>query len=49
MRPEPFKARFIPRSQKHAQIILDEAGKAREALRAYDGETKLTMENVAAM
>ncbi|KAL1870114.1 hypothetical protein Plec18167_007632 [Paecilomyces lecythidis] len=49
MRPEPFKARFVPRSEKHAQIILDEAGKAREALHAYDGETKLTMENVVAM
>jgi hypothetical protein len=46
MRPEPFKARFTPRSEKHAQIVLDEAAKAREELRIYDGETNLTLESV---
>lgn len=46
MRPEAFPARFKPRSAKITQIILDEAEQAREELRIYDGETKLTMENV---
>ena len=46
MRPEPFKARFTPRSEKRRQILLKEAAEAREALRVYDGETKITMENV---
>jgi hypothetical protein len=46
MRPEPFPARFTPRSEKIGEIIRDEAERAREALRIYDGETKLTMENV---
>ena len=46
MRPERFKARFIPRSAKIEQILLEEAVQAREELRIYDGETKLTMENV---
>jgi hypothetical protein len=46
MRPEAFKARFIPRSEKIKQIMMKEAETAREELRAYDGETKLTLENV---
>ncbi|KAL6399474.1 uncharacterized protein AUP68_18022 [Ilyonectria robusta] len=44
-RPEPFKAQFIPRSDTIREIILSEASAAREALRIYDGETKLTMED----
>lgn len=47
MRPEPFKARFIPRSDHIRQLILAEAAEAREALREYDGETKVTMEQAA--
>ncbi|KAK5049950.1 hypothetical protein LTR84_004069 [Exophiala bonariae] len=47
MRPEPFKARFTPRTPRIAEIIVEEARQAREALRVYDGETKLTLENVA--
>jgi hypothetical protein len=46
MRPEPFKARFTPRSKRHQSIILESAAVAREELRVYDGETKLTMEDV---
>ena len=46
MRPEPFKARFIPRSKEIAQIIPDEASRARKELCVFDGETRLTMENV---
>lgn len=44
-RPEPFKAQFIPRSDTIREIMLSEASEAREALRIYDGETKLTMED----
>ena len=43
MRPEPFKARFVPRSEKIRDLILSEAGAARERLRIYDGESKLRM------
>ncbi|KIW96445.1 uncharacterized protein Z519_03514 [Cladophialophora bantiana CBS 173.52] len=46
MRPEPFKARFIPRSKEIENIIRQEAARARKELCAYDGETRLTMENV---
>jgi len=46
MRAEPFKARFIPRSKDIAEIILQEATRARKELTVFDGETRLTMENV---
>ena len=46
MRPEPFKARFIPRSQGIENILRQEATRARKELCAYDGETRLTLENV---
>lgn len=46
MRPEPFKARFIPRTKGVEQILRQEATRARKELCAYDGETRLTMENV---
>ena len=44
MRPEPFRARFIPRSERHRDIILNEAATAREFLRQFDGETTVKME-----
>ncbi len=47
MRPEPFKARFTPRSADIAEIISREAAEAREELRRYDGQSRLTMEDVA--
>ncbi len=46
MRPEPFKARFIPRSKEVERMIRDEATRARRELTVFDGETRLTMENV---
>ncbi|KAL2825820.1 cytochrome P450 [Aspergillus cavernicola] len=46
-RPEPFRARFTPRSDKIRQLLLDEAAEARESLRIYDGETKITMDDAA--
>lgn len=45
MRPEPFKARFVPRSESIKQLVLQEAAEAREALRVYDGETRVSMED----
>lgn len=44
IRPLPFKARFTPRSEAIRDLILEEAAAARNALRIYDGETKVTME-----
>lgn len=45
MRPEPFKARFIPRHSRVPDIIDEAARIARENLSIYDGETKLTLSN----
>lgn len=45
MRPEPFKARFIPRSENITNLVLEEAAYAREDLRKYDGETTVSMED----
>ena len=45
MRPEPFRVRFIPRLDAIRKLLLDEAAEAREALRSYDGETRVTMED----
>ena len=46
MRPEPFKARFTPRTPRIAEIILEDARVARDELRVYDGESNLTLESV---
>lgn len=47
MRPEPSRVRLIPRSDAVKNLLLDEAGEAREALRIYDRETRMTMEDAA--
>ncbi len=44
MRPEPFKARFIPRSERRREIVLKEAEAARHFLAQFDGETRVQME-----
>ncbi|KAH7013065.1 cytochrome P450 [Ilyonectria destructans] len=44
MRAEPFRVRFIPKSEKRVHIIQSEAVVAREFLRQYDGETRVVME-----
>ncbi|CAK7226225.1 hypothetical protein SBRCBS47491_006158 [Sporothrix bragantina] len=46
-RPEAFKARFVPRSDTIRQLVLEEAAEAREALRIYDGDTKLSVDDAA--
>lgn len=43
-RPRPFRARFIPRSEKIKQVLMAEVGVARNNLRKWDGETKYTVE-----
>lgn len=44
-RPTAFKARFTPRTPTIRELILSEAAEAREALRIYDGETRVRMED----
>lgn len=46
MRPEPFRARFIPRTENHREFILREANGAEEFLRQYEGNTKVRMEDL---
>jgi len=43
MRPQPFRARFIPRNQQIRKTMEREATEARERLRKWDGETKLNV------
>lgn len=47
IRPLPFKARFTPRSQAIRDLVMEEATTARNALRIYDGETKVTVDEAA--
>lgn len=42
--PLPFKARFVPRSEKIERIIMSEAEAARERLRHWDGVSNVTLE-----
>lgn len=46
MRPLPFKARFIPRSEDHKKQILDAGEAARIYLKEFEGETKVRMEDL---
>lgn len=46
MRPQPFKAQFIPRTPEIAGILRSEADTALEELSVFDGETKITMASV---
>jgi cytochrome P450 len=48
IRPLPFKARFIPRTDTIKDLIIEEAAAARNALRVYDGDSKVTLEQAAA-
>lgn len=47
MRPHPFKAQFLPRSDMIAKTIRESAAVAREELRVYDRDSKLTMADFA--
>lgn len=49
MRPEPFKARFILRSQQHSDIIFGEAAQASEYLKKFESESKVKMEALEAV
>jgi hypothetical protein len=46
-RPQPFPASFTPRSEKIKELLVNDASAARERLRKYDGETKVTVEQFA--
>jgi hypothetical protein len=48
MRPEPFKVRFVPRSEKHRDMVQEEAAKATDFLQQFEGETKVEMEPLEA-
>ncbi|KAI1343098.1 cytochrome P450 [Xylariaceae sp. FL0016] len=43
MRPEPFRARFTPRSANIGRLIGNDATNAREELRPFDGVTSVRM------
>lgn len=45
MRPQPFRARFIPRNEQIRKTMEREATEARERLRKWDGETKLNVKD----
>jgi len=45
MRPQPFRARFIPRSQKIKEVFEKEAMEAEARLSRWDGETKIKVED----
>jgi len=45
MRPQPFRARFVPRSSKRLEVLRREAELAEERLGKYDGETKVRLED----
>ena len=47
-RPQPFKARFEPRSENIRKPIFEEADVATERLRKWEGETKVTVEQFLA-
>ncbi|KAH7389013.1 cytochrome P450 [Cadophora sp. MPI-SDFR-AT-0126] len=47
-RPQPFKARFEPRSESIRKLVFEEADAANERLRKWDGETKVTVEQFLA-
>lgn len=42
--PLPFKARFIPRTEKIRNLIEEEAVTARERLSEWDGKSAVTVE-----
>ena len=41
MRPEPFRVRFIPRSEMHRDVVVRQAQAAREFLSQFDGESQV--------
>ncbi|KAJ4246879.1 hypothetical protein NW762_013431 [Fusarium torreyae] len=43
MRPEPFRVRFIPRSESRKKFVLAEAKEARDFLTQFDSKSKVVM------
>ncbi|KAK6369737.1 hypothetical protein LTS17_009187 [Exophiala oligosperma] len=47
MRPEPFQARFVPRTGRIAEVLRHEAEQAQQDLLPYGGETKVSLSSTA--
>jgi len=45
MRPQPFSASFIPRTERVKEVFEKEAEEAADRLRKYDGETKVRFQD----
>jgi hypothetical protein len=45
MRPEPFRARFIPRNETIKNVFEKEAMEAEARLSRWEGETKVKVED----
>lgn len=45
MRPQPFRARFIPRNERVLKALEREAAEAKDRLRRWDGETKVNIKD----
>ena len=45
MRPMPFQARFIPRTEGISRLLEKEAEEAGNRLKVYDGETKVKLQD----
>lgn len=43
MRPQPFKVRFLPRSEKIKATFENTEREATERLKVYDGDTKVNL------
>lgn len=43
MRPQPFRARFVPRNARIKNIFEKEAAEAAIRLSKYDGETRVRL------
>jgi hypothetical protein len=45
MRPRPFQARFIPRTESIRELVLEKAIEGDAWLSRYSGETKVRFED----
>ena len=45
MRPQPFRARFLPRNERVLRALEREAAEAKDRLKRWDGETKVNIKD----
>jgi hypothetical protein len=45
MRPQAFRARFIPRNERVLKALEREAQQAKDRLRRWEGETKVNIKD----